>query len=87
MTNSRYEIIDLIGNGDIGEVYLARDPRLNRDVAIKTSAAQFSARFEREAKAIAALSQPYGGKPQSATWQCRSFSRSVLSVLFAGKFK
>ena len=33
----------------MGEVYRARDPRLNRDVAIKVSAAQFSERFEREA--------------------------------------
>jgi eukaryotic-like serine/threonine-protein kinase len=42
----------------MGEVYRARDPRLNRDVAIKVSAAQFSERFEREAEAIAALNHP-----------------------------
>ena len=42
----------------MGEVWKARDPRLNRDVAIKVSAAQFSERFEREAKAIAALNHP-----------------------------
>ena len=42
----------------MGEVYRARDPRLNRDVAIKISAAQFSERFEREAKAVAALNHP-----------------------------
>ncbi len=42
----------------MGEVYRARDPRLNRDVAVKVSAAQFSERFEREAKAIAALNHP-----------------------------
>src|SRR6266404_2825848 len=42
----------------MGEVYRACDPRLNRDVAIKVSAAQFSDRFEREAKAIAALNHP-----------------------------
>jgi TolB-like protein/Tfp pilus assembly protein PilF len=42
----------------MGEVYKARDPRLNRDVALKVSAAQFSERFEREAKAIAALNHP-----------------------------
>jgi serine/threonine protein kinase len=42
----------------MGEVYRARDPRLNRDVAIKVSAAQFTERFEREAQAIAALNHP-----------------------------
>jgi len=42
----------------MGEVWKARDPRLNRDVAIKVSAGQFSERFEREAKAIAALNHP-----------------------------
>ena len=53
-----YEILEPIGAGGMGEVYRARDPRLNRDVAIKVSAAQFSERFEREAKAIAALNHP-----------------------------
>jgi eukaryotic-like serine/threonine-protein kinase len=42
----------------MGEVYRARDTRLNRDVAIKFSDAQFSERFEREAQAIAALNHP-----------------------------
>src|SRR6202035_4749638 len=53
-----YEILAPIGAGGMGEVYRARDPRLNRDVAIKVSAAQFTERFEREAKAIAALNHP-----------------------------
>src|SRR5258706_9729299 len=53
-----YEILAPIGAGGMGEVYRARDSRLNRDVAIKVSAAQFSERFEREAKAIAALNHP-----------------------------
>src|SRR6202167_2335883 len=53
-----YEILAPIGAGGMGEVYRARDPRLNRDVAIKVSAARFSERFEREAKAIAALNHP-----------------------------
>jgi len=53
-----YEILALIGAGGMGEVYRARDPRLNRDVAIKVSAAQFSERFKREAKAIASLNHP-----------------------------
>src|ERR1700734_3098796 len=53
-----YEILASIGAGGMGEVYRARDTRLNRDVAIKVSDAQFSERFEREAKAIAALNHP-----------------------------
>ncbi len=47
-----------IGAGGMGEVYRARDRRLNRLVAIKISAAQFTERFEREARAIAALNHP-----------------------------
>jgi Tol biopolymer transport system component/predicted Ser/Thr protein kinase len=53
-----YEILALIGKGGMGEVYRARDPRLNRDVAIKVSDAQFSECFAREAQAIAALNHP-----------------------------
>ena len=53
-----YEIVALIGKGGMGEVYRARDPRLNRDVAIKVSARQFSDRFAREAQAIAKLNHP-----------------------------
>jgi serine/threonine protein kinase/Tfp pilus assembly protein PilF len=53
-----YEILSPIGKGGMGEVWKAHDPRLNRDVAIKVSTSQFSERFEREAKAIAALNHP-----------------------------
>src|SRR5712675_2163684 len=53
-----YEILSLIGAGGMGEVYKARDTRLDRIVAIKVSSEQFSERFEREARAIAALSHP-----------------------------
>src|SRR5579863_3867261 len=53
-----YEILASIGAGGMGEVYRARDPRLNRDVAIKVSHAQFTERFEREARAVAALNHP-----------------------------
>src|ERR1700674_5606490 len=54
-----YEILGLIGAGGMGEVYMARDSRLGRDVAIKVSAAKFTERFEREARAIAALNHPH----------------------------
>jgi serine/threonine protein kinase len=54
----RYEILVPIGAGGKGEAYRALDPRLNRDVAIKVSAPQFSERFEREAKVIAVLNHP-----------------------------
>jgi serine/threonine-protein kinase len=53
-----YEIVEPIGKGGMGEVYRARDSRVGRDVAIKTSLEQFGERFEREARAIAALNHP-----------------------------
>jgi serine/threonine protein kinase len=53
-----YEILALIGKGGMGEVYKARDTRLDRTVAIKVAAAKFSERFEREARAVAALNHP-----------------------------
>ena len=54
-----YEILSLLGEGGMGRVYRARDTRLGRDVAIKVSNEQFSARFEREARASAQLNHPY----------------------------
>jgi len=53
-----YEILSRIGAGGMGEVYLAKDTRLGREVALKTSNQQFTERFEREARAIAALNHP-----------------------------
>src|ERR1700746_2527413 len=50
-----YEILAPIGKGGMGEVYKARDTRLGRDVAIKISSEQFTERFSREARSIAAL--------------------------------
>jgi serine/threonine protein kinase len=54
-----YEILAPIGAGGMGEGYKALDTRLNRTVAVKVSAEQFSERFEREAHAIAALNHPH----------------------------
>lgn len=53
-----YEVLAPIGKGGMGEVYRARDTRLNREVAVKVSTERFSERFEREARAIAALNHP-----------------------------
>ncbi len=54
-----YEILSRIGEGGMGQVWKARDTRLDRIVAIKTSHKKFSERFEREARAVAALNHPH----------------------------
>src|SRR5262249_29141898 len=54
-----YEILDLLGSGGMGEVYRAKDTRLGRTVAIKVLHEKHSERFEREARAFAALNHPH----------------------------
>jgi Tol biopolymer transport system component len=60
----QYEVLGVIGAGGMGEVYRARDTRLQRDVAIKVLPGVMAgdqrrmARFEREARALAALNHP-----------------------------
>jgi serine/threonine protein kinase len=60
-----YQIVSRIGAGGMGEVYKARDMRLDRLVAVKVLPAEFSedarfhTRLEREAKAVAALNDPH----------------------------
>jgi serine/threonine protein kinase len=54
-----YKILALIGAGGMGEVYRARDSRLDRIVAVKVCHERFGERFEREARAIAALNHPH----------------------------
>src|SRR5262245_5806223 len=60
-----YEILSLVGSGGMGEVYRARDRKLDRDVAIKVLPEALAtdpdriARFEREAKTLAALNEPH----------------------------
>src|SRR5262249_46883726 len=59
-----YEIVAALGAGGMGEVYRARDPKLEREVAVKVLSPALSGdrealeRFEREARAVAALSHP-----------------------------
>ena len=60
-----YEIVSLLGAGGMGEVYKARDTRLDRTVAVKVlppqlaDDPQFRERFEREAKTISQLNHPH----------------------------
>jgi len=65
MRLGRYEITGFVGAGGMGEVYRARDPRLDRDVGVKVlprrgtgATREEQARFEREARAVAALNHP-----------------------------
>jgi serine/threonine protein kinase/Tol biopolymer transport system component len=87
-----YEVVALIGAGGMGEVYRARDTRLDRDVAIKVLPAHLSAnpetraRFEREARAISHLSHPHictlydiGCERPTAPGPARSAETSGLS--------
>ena len=61
---AHYLILELVGKGGMGEVYRARDTKLDRDVAIKVLPDEFArdgerlARFEREAKRLASLNHP-----------------------------
>ena len=60
-----YEILTLLGAGGMGEVYRAKDTRLDREVAIKvlpqhlSRSPEFRQRFEREARAISQLTHPH----------------------------
>ncbi len=64
MLTGRYRILSLLGKGGMGEVYRAKDARLDRDVAVKVLPEHMAknpealTRFQREAKAVAALSHP-----------------------------
>ena len=59
-----YEVTTVIGEGGMGKVFLARDTRLNRDVALKVLPDSFAAdrdrlaRFDREAQVLASLNHP-----------------------------
>ena len=90
-----YEIISPLGQGGMGEVYRARDPRLGRDVAIKVLPTAFSAdperlhRFEQEARAAAALNHPnilavydIGQHPSTSSGQASPY---IVSELLEGE--
>jgi len=63
-TIAHYEIIDLLGKGGMGEVYRARDTKLDREVALKVLPPELAdnaerlARLQREAKVLASLNHP-----------------------------
>ena len=65
---AHYKILKKIGQGGMGEVYLAEDSKLGREVAIKVLPDAFAgdgdrrARFEREARVLASLNHPVGGR-------------------------
>ena len=64
-TISHYKVLEKIGEGGMGEVYLAEDSRLNRKVALKillehlSDRAEPRERFEREARAVSSLNHPH----------------------------
>ncbi|MFC1611467.1 serine/threonine protein kinase [Myxococcota bacterium] len=82
----RYEVRSGLGRGAMGSVYLAFDPKMGREVAIKVLQREFAqstkhrARFDREARAIAALRHPniveiydYGGSPDDHLYLVMEF--------------
>jgi len=85
-----YEVTALLGAGGMGEVYRARDTRLNRDVALKVLPELFAAdpdrlaRFRREAQLLASLNHPniaaiYGFEEQAPV--VSGFSRTVHALI------
>jgi serine/threonine protein kinase len=51
----RYQLLSKLGEGGMGEVWKAQDTELDRDVAVKVSKSEFTARFKQEARTIAAF--------------------------------
>jgi Protein kinase domain len=85
-----YEILSPLGAGGMGEVYRARDAKLERDVAVKVlperlaSDADSLSRFDREARAVAALSHPNilsTGRRCGSAWRRARSPRARLSSM------
>ena len=90
-----YEIVELLGAGGMGEVYRARDARLQRDVAIKILPELFAAdperlaRFQREAQVLASLNHPniaivHGLEEGPSVQPDRSLIRGLVMELVEG---
>ncbi len=64
-TISHYKVLEKLGQGSMGEVYLAKDSRLDRKVALKilpqhlSERAELPERFEGEARAVSSLNHPH----------------------------
>ncbi len=91
-----YEILGPLGAGGMGEVYRARDAKLQRDVAIKVLPAAFTqdaerlARFEREARLLASLNHPnigaiYGVEDAASTGSGQAGGRALVLELVEGE--
>src|SRR4051794_23128365 len=91
-----YEIVAPIGEGAMGQVFRARDVKLDRDVAIKIVSEVFAddhdrlARFEREAKTLASLNHPhiaavYGLEEFPSTSSGSAGSRALVMELVDGE--
>ncbi len=89
-----YRLLDLVGAGGMGEVYRARDERLDRDVAVKVlpetvaASPERLARFEREAKALARIEHPnilsihdFGLEPSGVSADGPSTAYAVTELL------
>ena len=90
-----YEIVGSLGAGGMGEVYRARDPQLDREVALKILPQAFAAdperlaRFEREARTLAALNHPniaaIYGVESGATGSGQAGIRALVMELVPGR--
>ena len=91
-TLSHYRIVEKIGEGGMGTVFLAEDLTLDRKVALKflpeafTSDPERMARFEREAKLLASLNHPI--LPESTDWnRLRGIASLCWSMWKAKRFR